>query len=134
MIMKMEVVKLAYFIIVLYCWLASYSEALPYKSRAPEGKNYCINYINWILSKLHTLLLMILSKIVYVCIFCFQSVGRVHIMGQVKLVIVWNVLFKETKRIQQNGHGRFLYSKEKKVCIKMFLFVYGIDFWLVRFF
>ena len=34
------------------------------------------------------MLLMILSKIVYVCIFCFQSVGRVHIMGQVKLVIV----------------------------------------------
>ena len=41
----MEMVKLAYFPIVLYCLLASYSEALPYISRASEGKKYCINWI-----------------------------------------------------------------------------------------
>ena len=39
----MEVVKRAYFPIVLYCLLASYSEALPFRSRDSKGKKHCIN-------------------------------------------------------------------------------------------
>ena len=38
--MKMEVVKLAYFPIVLYCLLASYSEALPYRYRCGSSVFY----------------------------------------------------------------------------------------------
>ena len=135
----MEVVKLSYFPIVLYCLLASYSEALPFRSLDSKGKKHCINLklnpSKWELRytwkghkstafsgrlNLHPLLLMILCKIVHICIFSFQSVGRVHIMGQVKVVIVWNVLFKEIMQIMQNGHGKFLYSKEEtKVRIKI---------------
>ena len=40
----MEVVKLAYFPIVLYCLLASYSEALPYRSRGK--KHYQLGKLN----------------------------------------------------------------------------------------
>ena len=39
----MEVVKVAYFPIVLYCLLASYSEALPFRSQDSKGKKHCMN-------------------------------------------------------------------------------------------
>ena len=41
--MKMDMVKVAYFPIVVYCLLASYSEALPFRSGDSKGKKHCIN-------------------------------------------------------------------------------------------
>ena len=92
--MKMEVVKLSYFPIVLYCLLASYSEALPFRSLDSKGKKHCINLklnpskwelryvLKW--SQIHGLLRSFefahpsfddLSKIVHTYIFFFSVCG-----------------------------------------------------------
>ena len=47
----------------------------------------------------------------YMIFLNFQSVGYVKDIGQVNIAL--NVLFKETMRILQNGHGSSAYGNAK---------------------